>query len=106
MIPDKILNLTYSKHAIRERCFDKYGSITQAPKNFFRTGCKSAVQERDEIIKATYIYDDDFDIILVINTVLNLVITNYLKPAINKGVFKGRYRLQTNVLRNLPRRRS
>jgi len=96
MIPDKLLNLSYTKHAIREACCERFGSIEHRPKNFIKVGCKAVTEsaEKPNVIKATYIYDDWRDVILVIDTITKTVITNYLKPAQNKGVFKGRFRIQ------------
>ena len=93
-IPERLINLKYSKHAIRERCFEELGTIEAAPKNFIKAGCKKvALGRRDRVIEATYIYDDIRDITLIIDVVDKTVITNYLKPANNVGVYKGRFRI-------------
>lgn len=96
MIPEKLLNLSYTKHAIREACCEKLGSIEYRPKNFIKAGCKAVVEDdkTPDVIKVTYIYDDWRDLILVINAKTKSVITNYLKTAQNKNVFKGRFRVQ------------
>lgn len=92
MIPEKILNLTYSKHAIRERIFEQKGTIEYVPKHFIRAGCKS-VEDQGETIRATYIYDNTRDITLIININTALVITNYLKFSNNENCYKGRFHL-------------
>lgn len=93
IIPDKILNLTYSKHAIRERIFEQKGTIEHVPSHFIRAGCKRVDNANHGHFKAVYIYDDTRDLVLVINPHIGLVITNYLTYANNRNVYKGRFRL-------------
>lgn len=95
-IPERLTDLKYSKHAIRERCFEEFGVIESVPKHFIRVGCKRVTPStKDGVIKATYIYNDTRDITLVIHVESKTVITNYLSSAQNAGVYKGRYRINT-----------
>jgi len=93
-IPGK-LTLSYSAHARREQCRDKNGFIEHTPKQFILVGCKTAKWDQTDptMIKVKYIYSDKYDLTLVICAVDGIVITNYLVPARNTGVFKGRFRL-------------
>lgn len=100
MIPEKILGLEYSKHAIRERIFDEKGCIEQVPKDFYKAGCKSVVfQPEAKTLKVVYIYDDKNDLVLVIDPSTKKVITNYLKRNNNLNVWKGRFRIVFNANR-------
>jgi hypothetical protein len=87
------MDLEYSKHAIRERIFEKRGTIEHVPKHFVRSGCKNVLPGNNGTFKAVYIYDDTNDLVLVISPGFNKVVTNYLTPANNRGVYKGRFRL-------------
>jgi hypothetical protein len=106
MIPDKILNLRYSKHSIQERIREERGLIHHVPINFIKAGCKQAEETDKGFLKVTYIYDDKNDLVLIIQPDLGLVITNYLNYADNKGVYKGRFFIQAthkNATKNLRR---
>lgn len=93
MIPIKIEKLIYTKHAKLEQFRDEKGLILFTPKSFYRVGCKSCVEQADGILRVVYIYDDRRDLHLIIDPVTQEVITNYIKFADNKGVFKGRFRI-------------
>lgn len=96
MIPQKLL-LEYSKHSIRERIFDNWKLIEFVPKLFLKSGCKSVVEQKDKSLKINYIYDDDFDLVLIVahDGVSGFVLTNWLTPAKNTNIFKGRFRIET-----------
>lgn len=89
MIPDH-LDLTYSKHAIRERTRDKFGCIEYVPRHFYKVGCKEVIEDNTNL-KVKYIYNDKLDLVLIISPE-GLVITNYLIAANNEKISKGRFR--------------
>lgn len=97
MIPAHIPKLVYTKHALHERCKDPFGFIAAAPTVFYRVGCKTCYETSEHHFRAVYIYDDSHDLHLVIDSRDNTVITNYLKPADNRGVYKGRFRIGYNT---------
>ncbi len=93
-IPSHIPKLTYTKHALAERCKEPRGFIAAAPMAFYRVGCKDCWElDKPNLFRAVYVYDDLRDLHLVIDATNSTVITNYLKPANNKGVYKGRFRI-------------
>ncbi len=98
-IPDK-LRLIYSTHALRERFQETLGVIDVVPTNFIKIGCKSIEEDpygNSDIFRARYIFDDNRDLILVINKETGDVTTNFLKRANNKGIFKGRYSVSSII---------
>lgn len=99
MIPQK-LPLEYSKHSIRERIFDSFGLIEFVPKVFLKSGCKSIEEQKDKSLKIKYIYNDNFDLVLVVahDGISGFVLTNWLTPAKNENIFRGRFRIETKNL--------
>lgn len=100
MIPERILDLQYSKHSIQERLWEEHGSIEAVPKHFLRTGCKSCKEAKHGCIEVTYIYDDRYDLTMIIKPELALVVTNYLEPADNRNQYKGRFRINFKAKNN------
>lgn len=97
-IPSSIPKLTYTKHALYERCKDMLGFIAAAPQAFYKIGCKECfVLDNPSHFKAIYVYDDSLDIHLIIDSRDNTVITNYLQRADNKNAKKGRFRMGYNL---------
>lgn len=99
MIPDKILNLRYSKHALQERIREERGLIRHAPINFIKIGCKRVIETKDGMLEVTYIYDDKNDLTLIIHPDIGLVITNYLIYADNRDQYKGRFYIESPQLK-------
>ena len=97
MIPQKLL-LEYSKHSIRERIFDNWKLIEFVPKLFLKSGCKSVIEQEDKSLKIKYIYDNNFDLVLVVahDGITGFVLTNWLTPAKNENVFRGRFRIENS----------
>ena len=95
MIPQK-LPLEYSKHSIRERIFDNWKLIEFVPNLFLKSGCKSVIEQEDKSLKIKYIYDNNFDLVLVVahDGITGFVLTNWLTPAKNENVFRGRFRIE------------
>ena len=91
-VPASITNLLYTKHSLYQRCKDPYGFINQVPRNFYKIGCKKCyIDERGKLI-ATYIYNDERDLELVINVEEKKVITNYFIVTNNIGKYRGRFK--------------
>lgn len=93
VIPSHIPKLTYTKHARFEQCKEMLGFIAAVPSAFYRVGCKRVEPKDESHFRATYIYDDQHDLHLVIDLRDSTVVTNYLKRADNRGVYKGRFRI-------------
>lgn len=101
LIPYSLENLVYSKHAQHERCKDTLGFIDIVPKSYFRSSCKTVEFSDNETLKVSYIFNDERDIVLIINIPKNLVVTNYLRVAKNTGIYKGRYRVSSIIKKNI-----
>ena len=98
-IPNQI-NLIYTPHAMEEQWSDKLGKIDCVPRQFIKKGCKSFEPDKKGIpyiFLARYIFDDNKDLILIIDGEYGKVITNYLVYAHNLGVYKGRYRIKSFI---------
>ena len=93
MIPIKIQNLIYTKHARLEQFRDEKGLILFTPKSFYKAGCKSCIEQNDGILRVVYIYDDKRDLYLIIDPITQEVITNYIKFSDNRGIYRGRFRI-------------
>ena len=94
----KCVQLKYTHHAIRARYDDPRGIVQTVPSTFRVVGCKSVSRTESKDYKVRYIYDDETDLVLIVNIVdgIGTVITLYLDTANNIGKNKGRFFLNTD----------
>jgi hypothetical protein len=89
----KVVQLVYTPHATRARFDDQIGIVKTVPASWRREGCKSFKKHADGNYHVSYIYDNDTDLVLVINVINGIghVITLWFDRANNQYKNRGRY---------------